>query len=157
MNTSAGRTQSSSKQKMSEKEKKRRQRGGRGGNVSGGWYVIWREVTSRWYLGEHPGESAPGRRTVFHKVITVIICRALAAKRLVMFFLFESKNKKRPFLSQTLRSSNLNPFLTHGATKCNRDIPVYLSTTHVWLCTVRHTNEKFTNTHSSLVGYSMIN
>ena len=51
----------------------------------------------------------------------------------------------------------LNPFHTHGATKCNRDIPIYLSTTHVALCTVHHTNEKFTNTKSNLVGNNMIN
>ena len=42
----AGRTRSSSEREMSEKEKKRRRRGGRGDNVSGGWHVIWREVTS---------------------------------------------------------------------------------------------------------------
>ena len=53
-------------------------------------------------------------------------------------------------------TQRVNPFLTHGATKCNRDIPIYLSTTHVQLCTVRHTNEKFTNRQSSIVGYSMI-
>ena len=51
VNTSAGRSRSSSERKMSEKEKKRRWRGGRGSNASAGWHVMWREVTS--HQGAH--------------------------------------------------------------------------------------------------------
>ena len=66
VNTLAVRTRCSSKRKMSEKEKKRRRRGGHGDNVSGGWHVIWREVTSRRNPGDNPGCSNPGYRTLLH-------------------------------------------------------------------------------------------
>jgi len=59
-----GQTRSNSEQKTSEKEKKRRRMSVRRGNVSDGWHVIWREVTSRWYPGENREDSDPGRWTV---------------------------------------------------------------------------------------------